>query len=365
MAHIVLKDFTKHFDQQVHAVESLNLEIHDREFVVLLGASGSGKSTTLNLIAGIEEPTQGDIFMDGDRITDYPPNEREMAMVFQNYALYPQMTVLENIVFSLKLQKVPLDERMKRAKSTAEMLGIEGLLDRKPSQLSGGQQQRVALGRAIIRNPKVFLLDEPLSNLDAKLRLKMRSDLRRLHLDIGVTTIYVTHDQVEAMTMADKIALLYDGKLVAYDSPKNLYNRPPNLYTADFLGSPPINLISGSLDVDEHGGVFTFDNYHFRIHREILSNASLSTPKKVVFGIRPEDVLVRQSDDSGVGIGTSVDLVEFIGADSYLYNRLCHDCEIISRAEAGSSLKIGDPIRIDFRQEKIHLFEAESGERII
>jgi multiple sugar transport system ATP-binding protein len=366
MAQIVLKELTKHFDQ-VKAVESLNLEIKDREFVVLLGASGSGKSTTLNLIAGIEEPTSGDVFEDGQRITDNPPNERDMAMVFQSYALYPQMTVFENIVFSLKLKKTPMGQRRERARRIAEMLGISELMDRKPSQLSGGQQQRVALGRAIIRNPKVFLLDEPLSNLDAKLRLKMRSELRSLHLELGVTTIYVTHDQVEAMTMADKIALLKDGELVAYDTPRNLYNHPPNMYTADFLGSPPINLLSGLLEERNGRMIFSFEGFSFHLAPELesrLSQGGFSAPGRAVVGIRPENIILRRADEGRQEIVADIFLTELVGADSFMHIKLSPEFKIICRVDADAEWRIGDRVAIVFQQEKISLFDEATGRRI-
>jgi multiple sugar transport system ATP-binding protein len=365
MASITLENLSKIFGN-VKAVDCLNMEINDCNFTVLLGASGSGKSTTLNLIAGLEEPTSGDIRLDGARITNHPPNERDMAMVFQSYALYPQMTVYENIIFSLKLRKVPAEECKKRAERIAEMLKIEELLQRKPGQLSGGQQQRVALARAIIRSPKVFLLDEPLSNLDAKLRLKMRSDLRHLHLDLGVTTVYVTHDQIEAMTMADKIALLRDGKLVAYDTPKNLFNNPPNLYTADFLGSPPINLLPGKLEPGENGMVFfTCDQplYLGSQFTQRLQQASDKMPQDVIIGVRPENVCFSTAPCSEGAIASRVYLVEFLGSDSYVHVKLSDADTLIGRVEAGTPLAIGDIVYLSLREDKIHVFDPASGER--
>ncbi|MCL6591501.1 MAG: ABC transporter ATP-binding protein [Firmicutes bacterium] len=363
MARIVLENLTKDFGP-VRAVNGLNLEIGDREFVVLLGASGSGKSTTLNLIAGLEEPTAGDIYLDGERITDYPPNERDMAMVFQNYALYPQMTVFDNLVFSLKLGKVPMAERQERAHQIAEMLGIQMLLERKPAQLSGGQQQRVALGRAIIRNPKVFLLDEPLSNLDAKLRLKMRSELKRLHIELGVTTIYVTHDQTEAMTMADKIALLRDAKLIAYDTPKNLYNQPPNLYTADFLGSPPINLIAGEFESTIEGVAFITQAHRFVFGAQFAQRLAASSyrERRAIIGIRPEDVFIQPS---GERAAFHVYLIEFVGADAYVHLRLGGGSTIIGRVDADCEFKIDDPVTVTFKEDKIHIFNPETEERVV
>ena len=361
MARIVLTNLTKNFGP-VRAVDSLNLEIGDREFVVLLGASGSGKSTTLNLIAGLEEPSGGEIFLDGTRINDYPPNERDMAMVFQNYALYPQMTVLDNLVFSLKLAKVPPAERRERAHRIAEMLGIQILLERKPAQLSGGQQQRVALGRAIIRNPKVFLLDEPLSNLDAKLRLKMRSDLKRLHIELGVTTVYVTHDQTEAMTMADKIALMRDARLIACDTPKNLYNQPPNLYAADFLGSPPINLLNGEFEAIPDGVAFTAEGHRFVCGPQFAGRLAAAgyRERKGTVGVRPENVLVQPGEGRG---SLRVYLVELVGADAYVHLKLSENCTIIGRVDADSDFQIGDPVTVAFKEDKIHVFDPQTEQR--
>jgi len=365
MASIVLENLSKSF-KNVRAVDNLSMEIDDRDFTILLGASGSGKSTTLNLIAGLDEPTSGDVYLDGVRITEHPPNERDMAMVFQSYALYPQMTVYENIIFSLKLRKVPAQECKTRAQRIAEMLKIEELLQRKPRQLSGGQQQRVALARAIIRNPKVFLLDEPLSNLDAKLRLKMRSDLRHLHLELGVTTVYVTHDQTEAMTMADKIALLRDGKLVAYDTPQNLFNNPPNLYTADFLGSPPINLLPGQLESAEDGMVFFTHGRALHLGPDFMARLQQvpgEIPRDVVIGVRPENICFSEAPCTTGAIASRVYLVEFLGSDSYVHVKLSDADAVIGRVQADTDFTIGDPVHLSFREDKIHVFDPVSGNR--
>jgi multiple sugar transport system ATP-binding protein len=366
MANIVTKGLTKCFGSVV-AVNEVELNIDDSEFVVLLGGSGCGKSTTLNLIAGLEQPTAGDIYMDGVRINDVPPNERDMAMVFQNYALYPQMTVFENLTFSLKLKKIPLQERKTRAMRIANMLGIQELLDRKPGQLSGGQQQRVALGRAIVRNPKVFLMDEPLSNLDAKLRVKMRSELKRLHMDLGVTTIYVTHDQTEAMTMADKIVLLRDGKIVAYDSPRNLYKYPPNLHTADFLGTPPMNIIRGKIESGDGRLIFSGDSYRLEFGNQLmrrLEEQTRSLPHDIILGIRPEDIVVGDTEQ-GAYQTYEVYLSEFLGSDTYIHVRPGSQQSIIARAESDSHLMAGDTVTLTFKEDRLHLFNPKTEERIL
>ncbi|HID11964.1 MAG TPA: sn-glycerol-3-phosphate ABC transporter ATP-binding protein UgpC, partial [Candidatus Latescibacteria bacterium] len=238
MAEVVLKEVTKVFDGKVVAVDRLNLKVEDREFVVLVGPSGCGKSTTLRMIAGLEEVTEGEIYIDGRLVNDVPPKHRDVAMVFQNYALYPHMTVYQNMAFGLKMRKYPKAEIDRRVREAAEILGITHLLDRKPKALSGGERQRVAVGRAIVRKPKVFLFDEPLSNLDAKLRVQMRAEISKLHAQLGATTIYVTHDQMEAMTMGDRIVVLKDGVVQQVDTPLNLYNRPANRFVAGFIGSP-------------------------------------------------------------------------------------------------------------------------------
>ena len=255
MAEVVLKDVTKVFDREVVAVDHLNLKVEHGEFVVLVGPSGCGKSTTLRMIAGLEEVTEGEIYIDGRLVNDLPPKDRDVAMVFQNYALYPHMTVYQNMAFGLKMRKYPKSEIEQRVKEAAEILGITHLLDRKPKALSGGERQRVAVGRAIVRRPKVFLFDEPLSNLDAKLRVQMRTEISKLHSQLGATMIYVTHDQMEAMTMGDRIVVLKDGVVQQVDTPLNLYNRPANRFVAGFIGSPSMNFLEGTL-VREEGLYF-------------------------------------------------------------------------------------------------------------
>ncbi len=342
----IVKDFG-----QTRAVDHVSFDVAAAEFVVLLGASGSGKSTTLNLIAGLEELDAGDIVLRGRRITDVPPNRRGMAMVFQNYALYPHMTVLENLTFGLKLSHVSPEVQTSRAEHTARILGIAPLMDRKPGQLSGGQQQRVALGRAIIREPEVFLLDEPLSNLDAKLRLQMRGELKRLHLELESTSIYVTHDQVEAMTLADKIILLRAGRITAQGGPQDLYDHPPNLYTADFLGSPPINLIQGEFATRDGQPSFVAGKARFA-----LTHLPSGLPPVGVLGARPEDIELRVSDTQGA---YTVRLVESVGPDQYVHVEIGEDRSIVARRPAAERWRLSDRVEVTFHAGKTHVFHME------
>ncbi len=349
-------DIVKDFGHTL-AVDHVSFDVAVAEFVVLLGASGSGKSTTLNLIAGLEEPASGDIVLHGRRITDVPPNRRGMAMVFQNYALYPHMTVFENLTFGLKISHVPSDVQAIRAERTARILGIAPLMDRKPGQLSGGQQQRVALGRAIIREPEVFLLDEPLSNLDAKLRLQMRGELKRLHLELESTTIYVTHDQVEAMTLGDKIILLRAGRITAQGSPQDLYDHPPNLYTADFLGSPPINLIQGEFETHAGRPGFVAGGARFA-----LPHIPPGLPQAAVIGVRPEDVELRADGERAPGESSAahtVRLIESVGPDQYVHIEIGDQRILIARRPAAERWRMNDRVNVSFPAGKTHVFHSE------
>ncbi|MCW3060518.1 MAG: transporter related, partial [Capsulimonas sp.] len=290
MAQVTLKNVFKRYDNKVTAVNDLNLEIRDKEFMVLVGPSGCGKTTTMRMIAGLEEITEGDILI-GDRIVnDVSPKDRDIAMVFQNYALYPHMTVYENMAFGLKLRKVPKTEITRRVNEAASQLGLESLLQRTPKQLSGGQRQRVALGRAIVREPQVFLMDEPLSNLDAKLRVQTRAELIKLHRRLGITTIYVTHDQVEAMTMGDRMAVMKDGLLNQCDTPMNIYTSPVNMFVAGFIGTPSMNFVKATLVKSANG--YTVDAGSFKVAAPPIDDALLAqyAGKSVVFGIRPADI---------------------------------------------------------------------------
>ncbi|MFJ7289018.1 ABC transporter ATP-binding protein [Curtobacterium sp. AB451] len=339
------------------AVDSLDLDVADGEFLVLVGPSGCGKSTSLRMLAGLEEVNSGAIRI-GDRdVTDVPPKDRDIAMVFQNYALYPHMTVAENMGFALKIAGVGKDERATRVQEAAKLLDLEQYLGRKPKALSGGQRQRVAMGRAIVRQPQVFLMDEPLSNLDAKLRVQTRTQIASLQRRLGVTTVYVTHDQTEALTMGDRIAVLKDGILQQVGSPRDLYEKPNNVFVAGFIGSPAMNLLPA--DVVE-GGI-KFGTLNHPIDRDTLSNARSG---QITVGIRPEDVVVAQS---GEGLPVTVDVVEELGADGYLYGHADVNgsrVDIVARVDGRSHPSIGDTIVVTPKQGHVHAFDTESGERL-
>jgi multiple sugar transport system ATP-binding protein len=308
MARIVLDDVTKRFDKDVVAVDHVSLEIEDGEFMVLVGPSGCGKSTILRIVAGLEEVTTGEVTIGEDLVTDVPAKERGIAMVFQNYALFPHMTVADNIGFGLRLRKVPRSERNERVRRTAATLGLEALLERKPSQLSGGQLQRVAMGRAMVRQPKAYLMDEPLSNLDAKLRVQMRAELASIHQSTKTTSIYVTHDQVEAMTLGDRVAVLHDGRLQQVDTPKRLYDKPANLFVAAFMGSPSMNMVHATID----GGRIVFGGHSL----PLPTHAPADRQGDVVLGIRPSAF-----SEGGTGLPTmpvEVAMVEELGSEAHL-----------------------------------------------
>ena len=336
------------------AVNELDLEIKDGEFLVLVGPSGCGKSTSLRMLAGLEEVNQGAIFI-GDRdVTDVEPKDRDIAMVFQNYALYPHMTVAENMGFALKIAGVSKEERAERVLEAAKLLDLEQYLGRKPKALSGGQRQRVAMGRAIVRKPQVFLMDEPLSNLDAKLRVQTRTQIASLQRRLGVTTVYVTHDQVEAMTMGDRVAVMKDGILQQVATPRELYERPANVFVAGFIGSPAMNLLQ--LPVTATG--VKFGDAEIKVDKAVLGKTKQKT---ITVGLRPEDVVVAKS-----GLPLVVDVVEELGADAYIYGTVQIDgarADVTVRVEANSAVKAGSTIHIAPSGEA-HLFDAESGERL-
>jgi multiple sugar transport system ATP-binding protein len=344
----------------VIGVNNLNLEIPDKEFLVLVGPSGCGKSTALRCLAGLEEITQGEIVI-GDRVVnDVPPKDRDIAMVFQSYALYPHMTVYDNMAFGLKLRKTPKAEIDKRVQEAAKILGITQLLDRKPKQMSGGQRQRVALGRAIVRDPAVFLLDEPLSNLDAKLRVQTRAEISKLHQRLGTTFIYVTHDQVEALTMADRIAVMKDGVLMQVDTPQLLYDHPGNIFVAGFIGSPAMNFFSGTItgSLDE----MYVDSGLVRLRlsqSEIKQLGQENVGKEIIFGVRPEDIHHPQYMPAGVReqlIETVVDVTELMGNEIFVYLQVGeHSC--IARVDPRADLRPGDKVQMAFNADKIHIFD--------
>ena len=339
------------------AVDKLNLHIADGEFLVLVGPSGCGKSTSLRMLAGLEEVNEGHIRI-GDRdVTDTPPKDRDIAMVFQNYALYPHMTVAENMGFALKIAGVSKEERAERVLEAAKLLDLEPYLSRKPKALSGGQRQRVAMGRAIVRQPQVFLMDEPLSNLDAKLRVQTRTQIASLQRRLGVTTVYVTHDQVEAMTMGDRVAVMKDGVLQQVDTPRNLYEKPANLFVAGFIGSPSMNL----LELTKVAGGVQFGNTVLPVSAAILSKASGDT---IFVGLRPENLDVTKKD----GIEVSVDVIEELGADGYLYGSAQINgktIDVVSRVDGRTHPMAGETVFLKTAGDAIvHLFDAVSGERL-
>ncbi len=383
MAKIVFDGVTKEFGDEVIAVDDLSLEIEDGEFMVLVGPSGCGKSTILRMLAGLEEVTAGEIWIDDTQVTDLSPKERDIAMVFQNYALYPHMTVEENIAFGLKLRRVPKDERVRKAREVAQVLAIEHLLERKPVALSGGQRQRVAMGRAMIREPVAFLMDEPLSNLDAKLRVQMRAELARLHDRLRTTTVYVTHDQVEAMTLGDRVAVLRDGLLQQVDTPQRLFARPVNLFVAAFVGSPPMNLVEGTVE----GGAISFAGFHLPLGER--TNLSSWEGRTVIVGIRPSDL---EDADLWAASGASVldvevDITEELGSEvNVLFTvdappvtteealaaasdegaddilpLITERAQFCARVDARTRAKPGERIRLAVDPNRFHFFEPDTG----
>ena len=340
------------------AVDALNLDIADGEFLVLVGPSGCGKSTSLRMLAGLEEVNGGHIYIGDKDVTDVPPKDRDIAMVFQNYALYPHMTVAENMGFALKIAGVNKDERATRVQEAAKLLDLEPYLARKPKALSGGQRQRVAMGRAIVRSPQVFLMDEPLSNLDAKLRVQTRTQIASLQRRLGVTTVYVTHDQTEALTMGDRICVLKDGILQQVGSPRELYERPENVFVAGFIGSPAMNLFPADLT---DGGV-KFGGYTIPVPRDVVS---ASSGKQVTVGVRPEDLEV--GNTAGEGLPVTVDLVEELGADGYLYGHADVDgrrVDIVARVDGRSHPDVNETVYLHPAQNHTHVFDVESGKRL-
>jgi len=347
MGKVILEGLTKKFGNVV-AVNNVNLEIKDGSFMVLLGPSGCGKTTILRLIAGLEKPTEGRIYIDDRDVTELSPKDRDIAMVFQTYSLYPHMTVYENIAFPLRIRRIKRDELDRRVREVADMLGLSEMLHKKPRELSGGQRQRVAMGRAIIRKPRVFLFDEPLSNLDAKLRIQMRAELSRLHKQLGITSIYVTHDQVEAMTLGDEIAVINKGEIQAVGEPLEIYKKPNNIFVAGFIGAPPMNIIKGEIKDSE------FISDKLRVQ---LSNPPIQGDCTI--GIRPEHVEVVEGD----GIEGTVEVVEAVGSESILYVDSGGKRIVIKTLKSGP-FRIGDKVHFRFLPDKIHYFSPDTGLRI-
>ena len=361
MAHVTLKDVTKIYDGDVLAVEKAGFQIPDESFTVLVGPSGCGKSTLLRMIAGLEEITDGDIYIDDERVNDIPPKDRDIAMVFQNYALYPHMTVYKNMAFGLKLRKYPKKEIDQRVNEAAEILSISHLLNRKPKHLSGGERQRVAVGRAIVRHPKVFLFDEPLSNLDAKLRVQMRMEISRLHDRLNATIIYVTHDQVEAMTMGDQIVVLNEGKIQQIADPGTLYHKPANQFVGGFIGTPPMNFIE--THVVDNGGApkLRFEDFSVELNSHLQSVLSELSGDSVTFGIRPEDIHVGEDDRNQVL--TQVELVEPLGNHALLYLRTEKN-NFVVQSSLVDLPQHNTPLTVNFDIDKAHLFHPETGKSL-
>ena len=364
MASLSLQHINKTYPNGFQAVKDFNLEIEDKEFIIFVGPSGCGKSTTLRMIAGLEEITSGTLKI-GDRVVnDVEPKDRDIAMVFQNYALYPHMTVYDNMAFGLKLRKVPKDQIDKMVKEAAKILDLEKLLDRKPKALSGGQRQRVAMGRAIVRDPKVFLMDEPLSNLDAKLRVQMRIEISKLHQRLGATIIYVTHDQTEAMTLGTRIVVMKDGVVQQVDSPQNLYNNPCNLFVAGFIGSPQMNFLDATVKVSGNDVALQVGNHSIKLApakaKKLIDGGY--NGKTVILGIRPEDV--HDSEDwlkksPETVIESTIRVYELLGAEVFLYFDV-EGANVTARVDPRTTARTGDTVKFALDAEKIHVFDKET-----
>ncbi|MBM7702707.1 ABC transporter ATP-binding protein [Metabacillus iocasae] len=364
MAELRLENIYKIYDNKVTAVENFNLHIQDKEFIVFVGPSGCGKSTTLRMVAGLEEISEGDFFIDEKRVNDVAPKDRDIAMVFQNYALYPHMSVYDNMAFGLKLRKLPKDEIDRRVKDAARILGLEQYLDRKPKALSGGQRQRVALGRAIVRDAKVFLMDEPLSNLDAKLRVQMRAEIAKLHQRLGTTTIYVTHDQTEAMTMATRLVVMKDGIIQQVGTPKEVYEKPENVFVGGFIGSPAMNFLTGTLKegtIQIGDTSITVPEGKMKVLRE-----QGYVSKEVILGIRPEDfhdepVFIESSP--GTKVTVKVDVAELMGAETMVYSQIAGQ-DFVARVDARTEVAPAQSLALALDMNKAHFFDAETEQRI-
>jgi multiple sugar transport system ATP-binding protein len=365
MARVTLDTLRKEFDRgTIVAVDDLDLEIEDGEFVTVVGPSGCGKTTTLRMVAGLEEPTSGTVNFDDEDVTDIHAKERPVAMVFQNYALYPHKTVMENMAFGLKMSTdMTADERRERVTEMAEMMGIADLLDDKPDELSGGQKQRVALGRAIAREPEVFLFDEPLSNLDAKLRTEMRAEIQKLQKEFGVTAMYVTHDQEEAMTMGDRLAILNDGELQQVGEPTEVYENPVNEFVAGFIGSPSMNFIDVEVETDGTSATIRDDDsgLALSLSREYVAGHALESGRYTL-GVRPENIDVAEEPTGDETLAATVEVVEPIGSDNYVH--LSVNDDFLARSPADVKPEAGDEVGVSFDEEHVHLFDAETGEDV-
>ncbi|MFR5266661.1 ABC transporter ATP-binding protein [Clostridium sp.] len=364
MSSLILKGIKKKYDNGYEAVKDFNLNIKDKEFIVFVGPSGCGKSTTLRMIAGLEEISKGELYIDEILMNNIEPKDRDIAMVFQNYALYPHMTIYDNMAFGLKLRKLPKDEIDNKVRNIAKILGIEDLLKRKPKALSGGQRQRVAMGRAIVRNPKVFLMDEPLSNLDAKLRGEMRIEIAKLHKELDTTFIYVTHDQVEAMTLGTRIVVMKDGEIQQVDSPKNIYENPCNLFVAGFMGSPQMNFIDGKVYKNHLGTFLDFLGKKIKLNFHIKSYEG-ANEKNVIVGIRPEKIMYCEDiKEQIINFIATVELVENLGAELYVHVKI-NNSVIVMKLSEMPEIKVGDKINIGINSKGIKVFDKSNEKRIV
>lgn len=367
MAQVSLKNVVKVFQGGIVAVNNVSFGVDNKEFVVLVGPSGCGKSTTLRLVAGLENATEGDIYIGNKRVNNTAPKDRDIAMVFQNYALYPHMTVYENMAFGLKLKKYPKDEIDSRVKEAAGILGLEKLLNRKPKELSGGQRQRVAVGRAIVRKPMVFLFDEPLSNLDAKLRVQMRTELHRLHIKLQATMIYVTHDQTEAMTLGDRIVVMKDGVIQQIDTPTNVYNSPVNKFVASFIGAPPMNFLEGKIISKDQDLYFDEGNFRIRIMESMYNSLEDYVDKRVVMGVRSEDIydklFVSEAPPENI-VTMTCEVVEHLGSEVYIHMNTGKHV-MVARAAGDANPQINQDMDVVFDISKIHFFDKVTEKTII
>jgi len=368
MAQVSLRNITKIFAGNVTAVKDVSLGVENKEFVVLVGPSGCGKSTTLRMIAGLEKATSGEIWIGNKLVNDVPPKDRNIAMVFQNYALYPHMTAYENLSFALRLRRYPKSEIDSRVKEAAEILGIKDLLNRRPRELSGGQRQRVAVGRAIVRKPMVFLFDEPLSNLDAKMRVQMRTELNKLHNKLQSTMIYVTHDQTEAMTMGNRIVVMKDGVIQQVADPISLYDKPVNKFVAGFIGSPPMNFTSGKIVKKGDKFFFSEDGFTLKIVEDMYEKISSYEGKDIIFGVRPEDIHDKLFVSSDVSpdntVRASVEIVEPMGAEVFLYIA-AGKSSFIARVGGHDKPEVGQDMDIVFDMSNVHFFDKDTEEIIV
>ena len=359
MAGITFKNVVKTYDNNVTVIPDLNLEIKDKEFVVLVGPSGCGKSTTLRMIAGLETITDGEMYIGDKYMNTVPPKDRDIAMVFQNYALYPHMSVYKNMAFALENRKVPKAQIQEKVMKAAKILGLEPYLDRKPKALSGGQRQRVALGRAMVRDPEVFLLDEPLSNLDAKLRTEMRAQLSELHKQLGTTFVYVTHDQTEAMTMGDRICVMKDGIIQQFDTPQNLYHFPDNLFVAGFIGSPQMNFIDATVEKTADGYELVFGETRVPSKVAALENY---VGKTVILGVRPEHISADPkfiAENPGCSMNVHIDLAEMMGSEDYLYFNVLGK-KVIARTPSAKMSKEDQDVTLAIEAEEVHIFDKDT-----